>query len=337
MTTITSAGISSSIPAARPGALWITWERHRRTRELSEAFGAELVELRSESASPVRHLGLLWRTTACLVRRQPSVLLVQCPSLVLGVWAILLKRVFGYKVIADLHNEAVVPFIHTGRACRALLQVIRRGADVSLVSNDSLKAVIDDTGGRAMVLPDKIPALMPRPKLVQSRARARVVFVCTYAPDEPFRDVIVAAGQLQTTIELFVTGRPGSQLDGVAVPPNVRITGFLPDAEYERLLQGADVIVDLTAMNDCLVCGGYEAVALQTPLVTSDTRALREYFHAGTVYTAHDSAAMAGAIAFAVEHRVRLAAEMAALKEDLLRDWRVQREAVWALMNEGNR
>jgi spore maturation protein CgeB len=88
------------------------------------------------------------------------------------------------------------------------------------------------------------------------------------------------------------------------------------------------VIVDLTAIEDCLVCGAYEAVALGRPLVTSDTAALRAYFRQGTVYSRHDSVSLAAAITYALAHRERLAAEMRELKPDLIASWTTQRDAL---------
>jgi len=106
----------------------------------------------------------------------------------------------------------------------------------------------------------------------------------------------------------------------------VRLTGFLPEEAYVALLGSADVIVDLTAIEDCLVCGAYEAVALGRPLVTSDTAALRGYFRQGTVYSRHDSVSLAAAITYALAHRDRLAAEMRELKPDLMASWITQRD-----------
>ena len=62
-------------------------------------------------------------------------------------------------------------------------------------------------------------------------------------------------------------------------------TGFVPEDEYLALLQGADAIIDLTTREDCLVCGGYEGVAVERPLILSDTAAIRSYFSDGVRYT----------------------------------------------------
>ena len=307
--------------------IWISWERHRRTRELSRALGAELCEFTSDLGRLFKYPVLLLRSTLLVARRRPSVLVVQCPSVILAVWAGLVKRAFGFTLVADLHNEAVTPFIQSFPLYRWLLRWIHRRADLCLVSNAALKTVVEHAGGTALVLPDRLPQLKTGAKAPRSRIPS-VVFVCTYAPDEPYVEVIEAARAFGPGIQLHVTGNfhnAGRPLDP---PSSVRLTGFLSEEQYVGLLQAADVIVDLTSMEDCLVCGAYEAAALGKPLVTSDTAALRRYFTRGTVYTAHDVPSLVSAIRYAIEHRDRLASEMHILKQELSITWAQQMASV---------
>ncbi len=121
----------------------------------------------------------------------------------------------------------------------------------------------------------------------------------------------------------------------VRLPPNLHPTGFLSEQRYEELLRDADVVIDLTRMENCLVCGAYEAVAVERPLVTSDTRALRTYFNRGTVYTAHTAQSLATAIGYALRERLRLAAEMKVLKLELAREWASQGDGLRRLVGLG--
>jgi glycosyltransferase involved in cell wall biosynthesis len=195
-------------------------------------------------------------------------------------------------------------------------------ADRTVVTNAGLADIVGRNGGRAFVLPDRIPALSPSGNAGPSGGR-HVVFVCTFAPDEPFAEVVEAARVLGPAVTVHVTGNarraPRQVVEGA--PENVRFTGFLPEEAYVDLLARADVVVDLTTREDCLVCGGYEAVALGRPLVTSDTRALRAHFSAGTVHSAPDRHALAAAIREALDDGARLGREMSALKPRLEADW----------------
>ena len=238
-----------------PKAIWVTWERHRRTHELCRSLGVELFELTSSASAIIRYPYLIVESFLCLARQRPALLFIQCPSILLGLWAGLLKYVFGYKLIADLHNEAVEPFNCSAAWYRALVGRIRRVADLSLVSNEFLKDVVDTTGGRAFVLPDQIPAMSPAREGAADTARRQVVFVCTYAPDEPYLEVIEAGRLMGPSLTLHVTGDHRRLKPAAQVPPHVHLTGYVPEQEYQQLLHEADVIVDLTQMENCLVCG----------------------------------------------------------------------------------
>jgi glycosyltransferase involved in cell wall biosynthesis len=162
-----------------------------------------------------------------------------------------------------------------------LLRLIHRRADLTIVTNEPLRQIVEGHGGRAFVLPDRIPALnhAALEPAVEKR-EGQVVFICSFAEDEPYEEVIKAGAILEEGMLLHITGSPHRLREGVLrnLPANVRLTGFLPENDYLDLLRRADVLMDLTTREDCLVCGAYEAVALGKPLVLSDTRALRNHF-----------------------------------------------------------
>ena len=69
-----------------------------------------------------------------------------------------------------------------------------------------------------------------------------VLFVCTFASDEPVEAVLEAARQLPE-VHFYVTGdrrkKPASFFE--TAPPNVIFTGFLdPNGRYLGLLRAAD-------------------------------------------------------------------------------------------------
>jgi hypothetical protein len=325
--------VSTSFPLGRR-AIWVTWERHRRTRELCRAFGIELHELSAPGPRLLRHPLLLLHTCVRIAAARPDIVFVQCPSILLGVWAGMLKRIFGFTYVADLHNEAVEPFNYAFAAYHRMLAWIARLADLCIVTNDALKAVVEQRGGRAFVLPDRIPAVPAPNRTAPEARRPYVLFVCSYSPDEPYREVFRAAAQLGDAVEVYVTGNPRGMPSDVQIPANVHLTGFLPTEEYEELLRGAEVVVDLTQMENCLVCGAYEAVAVERPLVTSDTQALRAYFSRGTVYAKHTPEALAAAIMEARTEKMRLAAEMHSLKSELSARWSCGAEQLRQLLEQ---
>ena len=103
----------------------------------------------------------------------------------------------------------------------------------------------------------------------------------------------------------------------------MRLTGFIPDAEYLGLLRGADAILVLTREDHTMQRGGYEAVALEKPLITSHWSLLREVFSRGTVHVDNSVASIVAAVR-------RIQADPATFREEM-QALRQARAAVSAL------
>lgn len=309
----------------RPTTIWITWEHHRRTRETSRQLGVELLELTTSKRGLGRYSELAARTFRVLRDRKPQVLIVQNPSLVLGFLATCLRPLFGYRLVVDAHNVAVDPYESSGRLGRILTAIVLKGADRTIVTNRHLVEKVHAAGGRALILPDPLPEFDDdgRTYPFERRDLANVVLVATFADDEPVAEILEATGRLQDLLHLHVTGRAERLADHVreAMPPNVTLTGFLDDQDYVALLRSADLVVDLTTKEACLVCGAYEAVALGTPLVLSDDPATREYFTQGVVYSPSDVDGIEEALRRGVEEAEALRHAVRQLSAELTVSW----------------
>jgi len=142
------------------------------------------------------------------------------------------------------------------------------------------------------------------------------LFVCTYSPDEPYHEVIRAAAQFEANLVVYISGKIPQKEQWLqhSIPKNVVLTGYLPEEEYVRLLHSVDVVIDLTTREDCLVCGAYESIAAERPLIVSDTKALREAFHLGTLYSNNTASDLVAQIKHATTFRETLQREMQELK-----------------------
>ncbi len=306
--------------AAALRIVFLSWERHRRTREIANALSATLVEVSSGWKRPWKYGPLALGSIRRLAALRPEALIVQCPSVILAVLAVCLRPWLRHGLVLDLHNEAVEPFNHPGPVSNAVLRWLWRRAAVCVVTNEALARRLEGQAKAVVLLPDRVPTFEAGVPIASS-AELCVVFICTYAADEPYAEVLDAARLLPPSVRVYVTGNPARAQLPADLPANVTICGFLPLKDYEHLLQRADVLVDLTSMENCLVCGAYEAVGLEKPLVTSDTAALRAYFSQGTVFARHTPAALAEAIQTALRDRRRLAAEMRDMSPRLARGW----------------
>jgi glycosyltransferase involved in cell wall biosynthesis len=114
-----------------------------------------------------------------------------------------------------------------------------------------------------------------------------VLFVSSWAFDEPIAAALEACRSLRGRVNVRVTGRPKAAyaklLEGR--PDNFIPTGFLSDADYFDLMARCDAVLCVTSRECTLVCGAYEAVALGKPMILGDTEALRSWFDSGALYT----------------------------------------------------
>ena len=306
----------------RPGpAIWISWERHRRSRELARALSVPLYEIVSRRGGGLRSIDCSLRTTALLLRLRPSLVFVQNPSVVLAALASFLKPVVGYTLVVDRHSN--FDFSNTRHGLFNFLSNygIRR-ADLTIVTNDAIQRLVEEKGGRALVLQDLLPHLAARNEAPRGGPH-RVVYVCSFSPDEPVEEVLEAARLLDENVHVYVTGRvPGTfQTLARRAPATITFTGFLPEDDYVDLLGSSDIVVALTKREHTLLCGAYEGVSLRKPLVLSNQEALRSYFRKGVVLTENTPEAIATAIRAAVEERARLSAELDDLVPELQADW----------------
>jgi glycosyltransferase involved in cell wall biosynthesis len=302
-------------------SIWLTWEVQRRNRSLADAVGATLHELLYSGNAIARYCVLTLRTLRVIRRAKPRVIYYQNPSLVLSALLATLKflRVTRAKLVGDFHNAGVHP-----PAAGFLVPWIVRNSDLVVVSNKNLEPAIQALGGRCLSMPDPIPTLHGSPATAApTAARFAVFFICSWAPDEPIFEVLRAAqiiASREPAVVMSITGRPKLEKIGWTepVPANVRLTGFLAETEFEQRLLDASVVLDLTTRADCMVCGAYEAVSAEVPMVLSDNEPTRSYFRKGALFTDNTAESIAEELLRALANHTRLRADVIALKRELL-------------------
>jgi len=257
---------------------FLTWQKHRRTRELADAMKIPLIELTTSRKGLRRYLTLGVSTIRKLSKIRPEVLIVQNPSIILSALCVLLRPVFRYKLVIDAHNEAIEPVVHKHPIICGLAKFAIRRSNLVIVTNANLARRAKQIGGKTFVLPDRIPDV-DQDAIENQDARGYIAVISTAAPDEPLQIVLDSALVLGD-LQFYITGDKDrfSRRYGTRLPNNVRLTGFLPNSEYWRLLKCAAVTIDLTDMPDCLVCGAYESVAIGTPMILTRNRATEEIF-----------------------------------------------------------
>jgi glycosyltransferase involved in cell wall biosynthesis len=180
-------------------------------------------------------------------------------------------------------------------------------ADLVVVTNESHARLISSLGARAYVCQDPLPEI-PRglcPTIALGERSA--LLICSFAPDEPYEAAFEAFSSLhEDGFTLFVSGNHRKAKTDLSRFSWVRLLGFLPTDEYRRYLLSASMIIDLTTSEDCLVCGAYEALAAEKPLIISRTAALEKYFGDAAVLTDNTPEAIRESVLSAFAHRYEL-------------------------------
>jgi hypothetical protein len=310
---------------------WISWEKHRRTKELCDYLGTKNKVFSSTRSRWLRHPANVLGTIRYLLKTRPKTLIVQCPSVFLALLACVLKPVLGYTLLVDAHSDALAPDKPILQRFFFLYRLIHRHADVVIVTNDNVVQVVKESGGRTFVLPDRLFEA-PRLEPVKLRSKHNVAFVCSFDVDEPFAEVFEAFKDAPDTT-LYVTGRaPQQVLEQYKGYQNLVFTGYTPLEDYQRLLASVDGILALTTRENSTLCAANEAVSFEKPMIISNSLYLQSYFSKGSVYTANTRTALREAYQTFLRDQEKLAQEMKMFKPQLSKDWEERGKTFKALV-----
>jgi glycosyltransferase involved in cell wall biosynthesis len=298
--------------------IWLTWETQRRNRSLSAALGARLFELDLRAPRWVRYPWLVVQTLWILATTRPRIILAQNPSLILAGLVTSCGKLFSLPVIIDAHNAGLFPLEGNSRMLNRIARTFNGMSTAVIVSNPELKELVEAQGIRSVAIPDPVPEINSHSGFVMPDDKQNVVYVCSWSSDEPYMEVLKAAAEVADSTRIYITGNSKGKErklnDGV--PENVVLTGFIPGETYEDLLLACDVVMVLTSRENCLVCGAYEGIAAEKPLILSNTRALMEFFNKGCIYTENTQQGIADALRRSTEYTDLSVQEIRELKDE---------------------
>jgi hypothetical protein len=319
--------------------LWFTWETQRRNASLSSELGAKLYKFdysREDRLS--RYLKSARDTIAALKNERPDIVITQCPSIVLVTLLTILKPFCGYSLVIDAHNISVENLDNPSLWSRVLHRWCFRRADFIIVSNLFLFGEVENFGGLALPLADPLPELHSSgSQLFKSAERFPVItLVCSFASDEPIREFLDGAQQVDSPFQLFVTGRRSKAGDLLARENDARIrfTDFLSSGDFDALLKSSDLVVDLTTRDNCLVCGAYEGLAAGKVLMLSDSAINRRTFPRGAIFVRNDVAGFKAGLEEFFRKRQEISAEVPAMLSEFKKNWATEFEAIKQKLSE---
>lgn len=303
-------------------AVWVTWERQTRNRSASAFFNVPLFEIIYDgSHKATRYAKSVIRTLWILFEKKPRYFFAQNPSVVLAILAVAVGRLAGCKVIIDAHNAGIHGHEKSGRLLPKLNRFVIRQADAVIVTNQELADHVTLLRGTPIVLPDPLPHFpaVAEPERLDKAYKLKALCITSWSDDEPFLDIIGAATQFSDTIDFYFSGNYKKIADQLPseMPTNVFLLGFVGEQDFHRHLFSSDFCIDMTRRTDCMVCGAYESIAAEKPIILSDTAVQRGYFSRGTVFSKSGRKDIAVAIETMRDNLASLKAEASELKAEI--------------------
>lgn len=269
-------------------------------------------------------------TLVLLVRARPRVVFVMTPPAVACLPVLLYCTLTGARWVIDAHSAT---FNDARWAALAGFQrFLSRRAVTTIVTNTHWQALVRSWGARSDIVQD-VPIAFAKPGGYELPNGPKIATVCTFTFDEPIESIFRAAA-LAPEVRFFVTGNPKRvprELLSI-IPPNLTLTGFLPDAAYVSLLEGCTAVLCLTRLDHTMQRAAYEAAYLGRPIITSDFGLLREAFSRGTIFVTDDPRSIADGVKRMVGESEAMLAEARELKSIKLRRWAQVRHEIAALV-----
>ncbi|MCC6931875.1 MAG: glycosyltransferase [Deltaproteobacteria bacterium] len=274
-------------------SIWFTWETQRRNKELADAFASKFCCFDySNYPRLIRYAVSAFLTLSALIKYRPTIIFSQCPSLFLCLLIRFLRPLKKFLWVIDAHN-AIFDYLTSSRpTVRFIAQTCISNANFVFATNKGMADELYDYTENTIILPDRLPEFNLTADsdegIYISLTRPLITLISSFASDEPIELFLQAAAHLDRPFTLYVTGRltKAEALLGYA-SHKIIFTDFLPQDEYDNLLRNSDLVVDLTSRENCLVCGAYEALALNRPMILSHSVCLQETFGIAAIYASN--------------------------------------------------
>jgi len=275
-----------------------------------------------------------------LAREKPDVVFVMNPPVFAVMATLLYCRISGARYVVDCHSGVFES--SKWRWSLPLQRFLGRRAAGVIVTNQTHQKSVAGWPARAIVIGDPMPRLPTQADdLGPYAGEQRYVFVIlTFGADEAVPQVLEAARRLpQVRFRLSGNPRRASSAWLRDLPANVELTGFLPLATFWELARGASAILTLTTRPNTILRGGWEAMFMARPLITSASATLQEYFTRGAVFVDNSPSDIAAGVEEALSREPELAAAMGRLRDEKALAWhrsRAELESILAVTFPGS-
>ncbi|MCP4891359.1 MAG: glycosyltransferase family 4 protein [Planctomycetaceae bacterium] len=266
-----------------------------------------------------KYVGQFVMTCWLLIRHRPTAVIVMSPPLFAAIAPLVYGWLFRRPFAMDCHTAA---FTHPRfKRLQWLQHWLERRASVNIVHNEALQALVEDHGGKTVLVKD-VPVVYQETEHYPLSEGFNVAAVCSFNPDEPIEAIVGAARNLPD-IRFYLTGNPRHLASDVldSLPENLVLTGFISDAAYGDLIRRADVVMSLTTRDHTMLRGAWEAIYQGTPVIVSDWPVLKESFSQGAIHVDNSPESIAAAISNVRDHAQTLNEQADLARQGRLTRW----------------
>jgi len=302
---------------------FIVWAPHSaRASSLSERLNARLhllhQKFRKKSYALFKYRTLSEQTKTILFEEKPEIVIAQIPPIFCASSALDYCKATNSRLVVDVHTGA---FDKIWSIFRSKTLHVLRQSTLALVTNNSLAEMLDSMQVRSLVLEDPISRITTKSK-TQLEDGTNVAVISSFSPDEPLSEILKTADKV-SNVNFYITGDlKFAKKEYIKTKrENVVYTDFMDYDSYISLLNSVDAIVVLTKREDTLLSGGYEALALGKPLITSNTSVLVNYFSKGAIHVNNTSDEITKAIEKVTSDKIKLGKEMEELRSLKEKEW----------------
>ncbi|MGQ4893306.1 MAG: glycosyltransferase [Candidatus Njordarchaeia archaeon] len=237
------------------------------------------------------YLKSIVKTFIKILKKKPNYVAIQLPQGPLLFLTALLKKLFRFLLIADVHTYFLLPVTLKEKLLNQPFIPYLKDCDIILVHNYELKKFLPaDLKKKTMVLRDLLPEIKISEKTYKKTNEVILVFPASFAHDEPIENLIRAFKRIKKpkniTVKLYITGnwKQMPDLKRKYSSKDIIFTGYLSRRDYLKLINKADVLLALTIYQYTWQSAATEALALGKPLILSRSKALMEVFTEGVIY-----------------------------------------------------
>ena len=304
----------------------------RRSETLAKSLNAKIVFFNNERKNILsqffRYFLLTIKTLKVLKMEKADFVFVQNPPIYSLFPVFLYAMWYRKKYIIDSHTITfLVERIHH-HFFILMHRFFSKFAFTVLIHNEDLSYIGKNWRTPFFILEDRIPQFQISLRKKEKGQKFNLVVICSFSPDEPIAEILQAAQKLEK-VQFYLTGdfkKVKSDLRN-SYPSNITFTGFLEEEKYVQLLRDADAIMALTTRPYTLLCGAYEAVAVERPLITSSLPLLKRHFHQGTIHVENTPEGIEDGIRRSLSSLENLRRKISELRVEKEREWKIRFES----------